>query len=143
MSPLASVICHVLHTPPHQVTIRRRPSLYVINLLVPSSFLIAIDALSFYLPAESESYAPFKMTLLLGYNVFLLMTLNDLLPASGTPPHQYGPSHFPGKQRQQGTWWEAGSRRTAASPLKEGIDSEERLDLGKKNCREESAQIYL
>ncbi|KAB0391127.1 hypothetical protein E2I00_002191, partial [Balaenoptera physalus] len=68
------------------VTIRRRPSLYVINLLVPSSFLIAIDALSFYLPAESESYAPFKMTLLLGYNIFLLMTLNDLLPASGTPP---------------------------------------------------------
>ncbi|KAM9089931.1 LOW QUALITY PROTEIN: 5-hydroxytryptamine receptor 3C-like [Megaptera novaeangliae] len=66
------------------VTIRRRPSLYVINLLVPSSFLIAIDALSFYLPAESESYAPFKMTLLLGYNIFLLMTLNDLLPASGT-----------------------------------------------------------
>ncbi|MBW01128.1 5-hydroxytryptamine receptor 3C, partial [Eschrichtius robustus] len=65
------------------VAIRRRPSLYVINLLVPSSFLIAIDALSFYLPAESDSRAPFKMTLLLGYNVFLLM-MNDLLPASGT-----------------------------------------------------------
>uniref|UniRef100_A0A8C0CQW0 Neurotransmitter-gated ion-channel ligand-binding domain-containing protein n=1 Tax=Balaenoptera musculus TaxID=9771 RepID=A0A8C0CQW0_BALMU len=62
----------------------------VISLLVPSSFLIAIDVLSFYLLAESESYAPFKMTLLLGYNVFLLMTLNDLLPASGTPSHQYG-----------------------------------------------------
>ncbi|XP_068401533.1 LOW QUALITY PROTEIN: 5-hydroxytryptamine receptor 3C-like [Eschrichtius robustus] len=69
------------------VTIRRRRSLWprVISLLVPSSFLIAIDALSFYLPAESESYAPFKMTLLMGYNVFLLMTLNDLLPASGSP----------------------------------------------------------
>ncbi|KAK2090793.1 5-hydroxytryptamine receptor 3C [Saguinus oedipus] len=66
------------------VAIRRRPSLYIINLLVPSSFLIAIDALSFYLPAESESRAPFKITLLLGYNVFLLM-MNDLLPASGTP----------------------------------------------------------
>ncbi|XP_044240732.2 5-hydroxytryptamine receptor 3C-like [Ursus arctos] len=66
------------------VAIRRRPSLYVINLLVPSGFLVAIDALSFYLPAESENRAPFKMTLLLGYNVFLLM-MNDLLPASGTP----------------------------------------------------------
>uniref|UniRef100_A0A8C0JN75 5-hydroxytryptamine receptor 3C n=1 Tax=Canis lupus dingo TaxID=286419 RepID=A0A8C0JN75_CANLU len=66
------------------VAIRRRPSLYVINLLVPSGFLIAIDALSFYLPAESENRAPFKITLLLGYNVFLLM-MNDLLPASGTP----------------------------------------------------------
>ncbi|XP_006884124.1 PREDICTED: 5-hydroxytryptamine receptor 3C-like [Elephantulus edwardii] len=66
------------------VAIRRRPILYVINLLVPSSFLVAIDALSFFLPAESENRAPFKITLLLGYNVFLLM-MNDLLPASGTP----------------------------------------------------------
>uniref|UniRef100_A0A8D0P308 5-hydroxytryptamine receptor 3C n=1 Tax=Sus scrofa TaxID=9823 RepID=A0A8D0P308_PIG len=66
------------------VAIRRRPTLYVINLLVPSSFLVAIDALSFYLPAESENRAPFKITPLLGYNVFLLM-MNVLLPISGTP----------------------------------------------------------
>ncbi|KAL4677656.1 hypothetical protein H8959_020330, partial [Pygathrix nigripes] len=65
------------------VAIRHKPSLYIINLLVPSSFLIAIDALSFYLPAESKNHAPFKITLLLGCNVFLLM-MNDLLPASGT-----------------------------------------------------------
>uniref|UniRef100_A0A7N4PZG6 5-hydroxytryptamine receptor 3E n=1 Tax=Sarcophilus harrisii TaxID=9305 RepID=A0A7N4PZG6_SARHA len=66
------------------VTIRRRPRLYIINLLVPSGFLIAIDALSFFLPAEGGNRAPFKMTLLLGYTVFLLM-MNDLLPPSGTP----------------------------------------------------------
>lgn len=66
------------------MAIRRRPKLYIMNLLVPSSFLVTIDALSFYLPAGSESRAPFKITLLLGYNVFLLM-MNDLLPASGTP----------------------------------------------------------
>ncbi|XP_017393946.1 5-hydroxytryptamine receptor 3E isoform X2 [Cebus imitator] len=66
------------------VAIRRRPSLYVINLLVPSGFLLAIDALSFYLPVESGNRVPFKITLLLGYNVFLLM-MNDLLPTSGTP----------------------------------------------------------
>uniref|UniRef100_M3XTI4 5-hydroxytryptamine receptor 3E n=1 Tax=Mustela putorius furo TaxID=9669 RepID=M3XTI4_MUSPF len=66
------------------VAIRRRPRLYIINLLLPSGFLIAIDAISFYLPAESGNRAPFKITLLLGYNVFLLM-MNDLLPTSGTP----------------------------------------------------------
>ncbi|XP_036208573.1 5-hydroxytryptamine receptor 3C-like isoform X1 [Myotis myotis] len=66
------------------VAIRRRPRRYVINLLVPSSFLVVIDALSFFLPAESENRAPFKITLLLGYNVFLLM-MNKLLPVSGTP----------------------------------------------------------
>uniref|UniRef100_A0A4X2M8W4 5-hydroxytryptamine receptor 3C n=1 Tax=Vombatus ursinus TaxID=29139 RepID=A0A4X2M8W4_VOMUR len=67
-----------------QVAIKRRPGLYVINLLVPSGFLIAIDALSFLLPVESGNRAPFKMTLLLGYTAFLLM-MNDLLPASGIP----------------------------------------------------------
>ena len=66
------------------MAIRRRPTLYAINLLVHSSFLFTIKALSFYLPVESENHASFKMTLLLGYNVFLLM-MNDLLPASGTP----------------------------------------------------------
>ncbi|XP_049631827.1 5-hydroxytryptamine receptor 3C-like [Suncus etruscus] len=66
------------------VAIRRKPGLYILNLLVPSGFLVAIDALSFYLPAENENRAPFKITLLLGYNVFLLM-MNKLLPSSGTP----------------------------------------------------------
>ncbi|XP_006869864.1 PREDICTED: 5-hydroxytryptamine receptor 3C-like [Chrysochloris asiatica] len=66
------------------VVIRRRPRLYVINLLLPSGFLVAIDTLSFYLPAESGNRAPFKITLLLGYNVFLLM-MSDLLPTRGTP----------------------------------------------------------
>ncbi|XP_043859563.1 5-hydroxytryptamine receptor 3C-like [Dromiciops gliroides] len=66
------------------VAIKRRPGLYVVNLLLPSGFLIAIDALSFLLPVESGNRAPFKMTLLLGYTVFLLM-MNDLLPASGIP----------------------------------------------------------
>ncbi|KAM4862491.1 LOW QUALITY PROTEIN: 5-hydroxytryptamine receptor 3C-like [Urocitellus parryii] len=54
------------------VAIRCRPRLYVTNLLVPSGFLMAIDALSFYLPAKNQNRAPFKMTLLLGYKVFLL-----------------------------------------------------------------------
>uniref|UniRef100_A0A0D9RM62 5-hydroxytryptamine receptor 3E n=1 Tax=Chlorocebus sabaeus TaxID=60711 RepID=A0A0D9RM62_CHLSB len=66
------------------VAIRCRPSLYVINLLMPSGFLAAIDALSFY-PVKSGKRVPFKIVLLLGYNIFLLM-MNDLLPTSGTPP---------------------------------------------------------
>ncbi|KAM8770493.1 LOW QUALITY PROTEIN: 5-hydroxytryptamine receptor 3C-like [Rhynchonycteris naso] len=66
------------------VAIRCRSSLFVINLLMPSGFLVAIDALVFYLPSESENCALFKITLLLGYNIFLLM-MYKLLPASGTP----------------------------------------------------------
>ncbi|KAM6160958.1 5-hydroxytryptamine receptor 3E-like [Erethizon dorsatum] len=64
------------------VAIRRRPRLYVLHLLVPSGFLVAIDALSFYLRAENMHRAPFKVALLLGYNAFLLL-MNDLLPFGG------------------------------------------------------------
>uniref|UniRef100_A0A8C5M482 5-hydroxytryptamine receptor 3A-like n=2 Tax=Leptobrachium leishanense TaxID=445787 RepID=A0A8C5M482_9ANUR len=68
------------------VIIRRRSVLYVVNLLVPSAFLMLIDILSFYLPPHSTDRSSFKMTLLLGYTVFLLI-MNDLLPstANGTP----------------------------------------------------------
>ena len=71
---------------PNQVVIKRRPNLYVVNLLIPSSFLMLIDILSFYLPPHSVDRASFKMTLILGYTVFLLI-MNDLLPstANGTP----------------------------------------------------------
>ncbi|XP_042179616.1 5-hydroxytryptamine receptor 3A [Oncorhynchus tshawytscha] len=76
----------VLASSPHQVVIKRRPVLYVVNLLIPSSFLMLIDILSFYLPPHSVDRASFKMTLILGYTVFLLI-MNDLLPstANGTP----------------------------------------------------------
>jgi len=68
------------------VVIKRQPVLYVVNLLIPSSFLMLIDILSFYLPPHSVDRASFKMTLILGYTVFLLI-MNDLLPstANGTP----------------------------------------------------------
>ncbi|XP_053316343.1 5-hydroxytryptamine receptor 3A-like [Spea bombifrons] len=68
------------------VVIRRRSVLYVVNLLIPSAFLMLIDILSFYLPPHSTDRASFKVTLLLGYMVFLLI-MNDLLPstANGTP----------------------------------------------------------
>ncbi|XP_063297794.1 5-hydroxytryptamine receptor 3A-like [Pelobates fuscus] len=68
------------------IIVKRRPTLYVVNLLIPSAFLMLIDVLSFNLPPHTVDRASFKMTLLLGYTVFLLI-LNDLLPAtaSGTP----------------------------------------------------------
>ncbi|XP_043926700.1 5-hydroxytryptamine receptor 3E-like [Protopterus annectens] len=68
------------------VVIKRRPLLYVVNLLIPSAFLMVIDIMSFHLPPHSVDRASFKMTLLLGYTVFLLI-MNDLLPSTtnGTP----------------------------------------------------------
>uniref|UniRef100_A0A3P8RV02 Uncharacterized protein n=1 Tax=Amphiprion percula TaxID=161767 RepID=A0A3P8RV02_AMPPE len=65
-----------------QLILRRRPVLYVVNLLIPSCFLITVDLFSFLLPPQSVDRSSFKTTLILGYTVFLLI-MNDLLPATG------------------------------------------------------------
>nr|XP_033937190.1 5-hydroxytryptamine receptor 3C-like [Pseudochaenichthys georgianus] len=64
------------------VTVRRRATLYVVNLLIPSCFLITVDLFSFLLPPQTVDRSMFKVTLILGYTVFLLM-MNDLLPTTG------------------------------------------------------------
>ncbi|XP_021108766.1 LOW QUALITY PROTEIN: 5-hydroxytryptamine receptor 3E [Heterocephalus glaber] len=68
------------------VAIKRRLRFYVLHLLVPSGLLVAIDALSFFLPTENVNLTPFKTALLLAYIVFLLL-MNDLLllPFGGGP----------------------------------------------------------
>ncbi|XP_039545761.1 5-hydroxytryptamine receptor 3C [Pimephales promelas] len=64
------------------IVLRRRATLYVVNLLIPSSLLLSLDLFSFLLPLQSVDRASFKMTLILGYTVFLLL-MNDLLPVTG------------------------------------------------------------
>ncbi|KAM9385800.1 uncharacterized protein KZ484_007362 [Pholidichthys leucotaenia] len=64
------------------IRVRRRATMYVVNLLIPSCFLITVDLFSFLLPPQSVDRSAFKMTLILGYTVFLLI-MNDLLPVTG------------------------------------------------------------
>ncbi|KAM9358371.1 uncharacterized protein ABDE67_003862 [Symphorus nematophorus] len=64
------------------IRVRRRATLYVVNLLIPSCFLITVDLFSFLLPPQAVDRSSFKMTLILGYTVFLLI-MNDLLPVTG------------------------------------------------------------
>ncbi|XP_060934685.1 5-hydroxytryptamine receptor 3C [Limanda limanda] len=64
------------------VSMKRRSTLYVVNLLIPSCFLITVDLFSFLLPPQAVDRSSFKMTLILGYTVFLLI-MNDLLPVTG------------------------------------------------------------
>ncbi|KAM7387949.1 hypothetical protein PAMP_024153 [Pampus punctatissimus] len=64
------------------IVLKRRAILYVVNLLIPSCFLITVDLFSFLLPPHSVDRSSFKMTLILGYTVFLLI-MNDLLPVTG------------------------------------------------------------
>uniref|UniRef100_A0A3Q4G3L4 5-hydroxytryptamine receptor 3A-like n=1 Tax=Neolamprologus brichardi TaxID=32507 RepID=A0A3Q4G3L4_NEOBR len=64
------------------ISLRRQAMLYVVNLLLPSCFLITVDLFSFILPPKEVDRSLFKMTLILGYTVFLLI-MNDLLPVTG------------------------------------------------------------
>ncbi|XP_063292688.1 5-hydroxytryptamine receptor 3A-like [Pelobates fuscus] len=68
------------------VVIKRRPLFYAVNLLLPSIFLMIMDIIGFYLPPDSGERVSFKITLLLGYSVFLII-VSDILPATaiGTP----------------------------------------------------------
>ncbi|KAK5623735.1 hypothetical protein CRENBAI_007581 [Crenichthys baileyi] len=65
-----------------RIRVRRRSTMYVVNLLLPSCFLITLDLFSFLLPPQSTDRSAFKMTLILGYSVFLLI-MNELLPVTG------------------------------------------------------------
>uniref|UniRef100_A0A3P8XK49 Neurotransmitter-gated ion-channel transmembrane domain-containing protein n=1 Tax=Esox lucius TaxID=8010 RepID=A0A3P8XK49_ESOLU len=55
---------------------------YVVNLVLPSCFLIIIDLFSFLLPPAEVDRSTFKITLILGNTVFLIMA-NNLLPVTG------------------------------------------------------------
>ncbi|XP_042605512.1 5-hydroxytryptamine receptor 3A-like [Cyprinus carpio] len=66
----------------YHIVLKRRPTLYVVNLLIPSYCLITVDLFSFLLPPQNTDRSAFKMTLILGYTVFLLL-MNDLLPVTG------------------------------------------------------------
>ncbi|XP_073457232.1 5-hydroxytryptamine receptor 3A-like [Aquarana catesbeiana] len=66
------------------IVIKRRALFYTVSLIIPSLFIMVMDVAGFYLPPESGERISFKITLLLGYSVFLIM-VSETLPATGTP----------------------------------------------------------
>ncbi|XP_050960297.1 5-hydroxytryptamine receptor 3A-like, partial [Labeo rohita] len=65
----------------YQITIKRRPRLYVINLILPIFVFLVLDVMSFVIVGSGTDKLNFKMTLLLSISVFLLI-LNDTLPST-------------------------------------------------------------
>ncbi|XP_074070482.1 5-hydroxytryptamine receptor 3B-like [Macrotis lagotis] len=68
------------------VVIRRQPLAYVVNLLIPSIFLMVVDLGSFYLPPNCRTRIIFKISILVGYTVFKV-NMTDEVPrnAVSTP----------------------------------------------------------
>ncbi|XP_051995387.1 5-hydroxytryptamine receptor 3A-like [Xyrauchen texanus] len=65
----------------YQVTIKRRPLLYVINFMLPVFYFLVLDVASFFINVEGGEKLSFKVTLLLAISVLLLI-LNDMLPST-------------------------------------------------------------
>ncbi|XP_073793916.1 pyrroline-5-carboxylate reductase 1a isoform X5 [Danio rerio] len=65
----------------YQITIKRRPLLHVINIILPVFFFLVLDVTSYFIDTDGADKLSFKVTLLLAISVLLLI-LNDTLPST-------------------------------------------------------------
>ncbi|CAM4420094.1 unnamed protein product [Leuciscus chuanchicus] len=72
-----------MHQLIYKITIKRRPLLYVINIIIPVFFFLVLDLISFFVDSSAAEKLSFKVTLLLSISVMLLL-LNNTLPSTGT-----------------------------------------------------------
>ncbi|XP_075043643.1 5-hydroxytryptamine receptor 3A-like [Mixophyes fleayi] len=68
----------------YSIYLKRSSIVYVINLIIPACFLVFLDIASMFIQAYGERLA-FKITIVLGFSVLLLI-LNDMLPNSDNTP---------------------------------------------------------
>ncbi|XP_046353594.1 CHRNA7-FAM7A fusion protein-like [Haliotis rufescens] len=61
------------------LTLNRRPSYYVFNLMIPIMLLSTLSSLVFALPVEYGDKVAFSMTVLLSFSVFLTQ-MTDIMP---------------------------------------------------------------
>ncbi|XP_040185025.1 5-hydroxytryptamine receptor 3A-like [Rana temporaria] len=68
----------------YSIYIKRVPVVYVLNLIIPACFLVFLDIASMFIH-NCENRLDFKITVILGFSVMLLI-LNALLPNSDNTP---------------------------------------------------------
>lgn len=64
-----------------QITMKRRPLLYIVNFLLPVLFFLFLDMASFLISENGGEKLSFKVTVLLAVTVMQLI-LNEILPSS-------------------------------------------------------------
>ena len=66
-----------------KITMRRRPVLYVVNLLLPIWFFMCLDVASLFISEKGGEKLSFKVTVMLSVTVLQLI-LNDILPSTSS-----------------------------------------------------------
>ncbi|XP_018420362.1 PREDICTED: 5-hydroxytryptamine receptor 3A-like [Nanorana parkeri] len=69
----------------YKIILKRTPIVYIINLIVPACFMVFLDISSMFIELGTGERLGFKITVVLGFSVLLLI-LNDMLPNSDNPP---------------------------------------------------------
>ncbi|KAM5138161.1 5-hydroxytryptamine receptor 3A-like [Mantella aurantiaca] len=68
----------------YEITLKRTPVIYIINLIIPACFLVILDIFSMFIQSYEERLS-FKINVVLGFSVLLLI-LNNMLPSSNSLP---------------------------------------------------------
>ncbi len=66
-----------------EVALKRNPSYFIVNILIPVILISMLSALVFLLPAEAGEKISMSTTVFLSYTVVLLM-VSDITPKGGT-----------------------------------------------------------
>ncbi|XP_077311702.1 5-hydroxytryptamine receptor 3A-like isoform X2 [Lithobates pipiens] len=66
-------------------TIERVSAVYVLTFIMPVYFMVALDMVSMFIQMDKADRLGFKISLVLGFSMLLLI-LNNILPLSETPP---------------------------------------------------------
>ncbi|XP_075044602.1 5-hydroxytryptamine receptor 3A-like [Mixophyes fleayi] len=69
----------------YEITLKRVPIVYILTLIIPACLMVLLDIGSMFIQMESGERLGFKITIVLGFSVLLLI-LNNLLPTSKTAP---------------------------------------------------------
>ncbi|XP_075693669.1 5-hydroxytryptamine receptor 3A-like [Rhinoderma darwinii] len=68
----------------YEVTVKRAPVIYIINLIIPACFLVFLDFAAMFITSYGERLG-FKINVILGFSVLLLI-LHNMLPNSDNTP---------------------------------------------------------
>ncbi|OCT82281.1 hypothetical protein XELAEV_18024801mg [Xenopus laevis] len=69
----------------YNITIKWASVVYVINIIIPACSMVLLDIASMFIQLGSGERLGFKITVVLGFSVLLLI-LNDMVPSSDSPP---------------------------------------------------------
>ncbi|XP_063800311.1 5-hydroxytryptamine receptor 3A-like [Pseudophryne corroboree] len=67
------------------ISLQRTPLIYILNIFIPACIFVLLDIISVFIHIGNGSRLNFKVTVILGFSVLLLI-LNDILPSSDKPP---------------------------------------------------------